>query len=132
MVTTLLDLMKHLHKFYNKMNIPWVQLIWSTHYVNGKITHATTEKGSFWWKDIMRLSDNFRGIASCVAGDGTTVLLWEDVWNNNYMKTALPRLFSFAKNNILPLAQFMSDSSIENNFHLPLTQQAMDEALLLQ
>lgn len=25
-------LVKHLHKFYNRQNTPWVQLIWNTHY----------------------------------------------------------------------------------------------------
>ena len=40
-------LMKYLHKFYNKADIPWVQLIWNTHYSNGQIPHASREKGSF-------------------------------------------------------------------------------------
>jgi hypothetical protein len=32
-------LMKHLHKFYNKADTPWVQLIWSTYYDN-VVPHA--------------------------------------------------------------------------------------------
>jgi hypothetical protein len=40
-------LIKHLHKFYNKEDIPWVQLIWNTHYTNGQVPHASPEKGSF-------------------------------------------------------------------------------------
>uniref|UniRef100_A0A0A9GKK0 Reverse transcriptase domain-containing protein n=1 Tax=Arundo donax TaxID=35708 RepID=A0A0A9GKK0_ARUDO len=27
-------LVKHLHKFYNKMDLPWVNLIWNTHYTD--------------------------------------------------------------------------------------------------
>lgn len=42
-------LLKHLHKFYNKMDIPWVKLVWSKYYED-KIPHATREVGSFWWK----------------------------------------------------------------------------------
>ena len=33
-------LMKFLHKFYNKVDIPWVSLIWDTYY-NGVVPHAT-------------------------------------------------------------------------------------------
>lgn len=55
-------LMKNLHKFYNKMDLPWVRLIWSSYYQN-EVPHATKEIGSFWWKDIMRLNIILRGIA---------------------------------------------------------------------
>jgi hypothetical protein len=41
-------LLKHLDKFYNKKNIPWVNLIWNTHYSNGEIPHVTRDRGSFW------------------------------------------------------------------------------------
>ena len=48
-------LLKHLHKFYNMEDIPWVHLIWDRYYTN-KIPHAAREVGSFWWKDVLRLS----------------------------------------------------------------------------
>jgi hypothetical protein len=38
-------LLKHLHKFYNKEDIPWVHLIWDRYYTN-KIPHAAREVGS--------------------------------------------------------------------------------------
>ena len=72
-------LLKHLDKFYNKRDIPWVNLIWSTYYANGEVPHATQEKGSFWWKDILKLCDKFRGVAACSVGDGSTVLFWLDI-----------------------------------------------------
>jgi len=53
--TTLL--LKHLDKFYNKRDIPWVKLIWSTYYADGTIPHAAGEVGSFWWKDLLKLCD---------------------------------------------------------------------------
>jgi hypothetical protein len=40
-------LIKHLHKFYNKEDVPWVQLIWNNHYLDDQIPHASAEKGSF-------------------------------------------------------------------------------------
>ena len=40
-------LMKFLHKFLNKEDIPWVLLIWHTYYSSGKIPYSMREKGSF-------------------------------------------------------------------------------------
>jgi hypothetical protein len=40
-------LLKNLHKFFNKENIPWVQLIWEKYYKNGKLPNHTM-KDSFW------------------------------------------------------------------------------------
>ena len=120
-------LMKHLHKFYNKANVPWVQLIWNTHYANGQIPHATTDRGSFWWKDVLKFCDHYRGIAAAKVGRGDTVLLWLDVWNGEYLKGKFPRLFSFAKNQKISVAQYISNQDIQHNFHLPLSHQAMQE-----
>ena len=72
-------LMKHLHKFYNKENIPWVQLVWFKYY-SMKVPHASREVGSFWWKDVLRLNTLYRVIARCQVGDGTIVTFWEDLW----------------------------------------------------
>jgi hypothetical protein len=30
-------LMKNLHKIFNRVNLPWVQLLWSKYYGNGKV-----------------------------------------------------------------------------------------------
>jgi hypothetical protein len=56
-------LLKNLHKFFNKEDIPWVQLIWEKYYSNGKLpNHA--RKDSFWWRDNLKLLDTYKGIAS--------------------------------------------------------------------
>ena len=44
-------LMKHLSKFYNKADLPWVRMVWTRYYTN-RVPHAAREVGSFWWKDI--------------------------------------------------------------------------------
>jgi hypothetical protein len=71
-------LMKHLHKFYNKADVPWVHLIWDRYYHN-KVLHASREIGSFWWRDILRLSTIYKGIAKCTIADGSTTCFWEDL-----------------------------------------------------
>lgn len=44
-------LLKQLSKFYNRADVPWVQLIWFKYY-ESKVPHAAREMGSFWWKGI--------------------------------------------------------------------------------
>jgi hypothetical protein len=48
-----------LHKFYNKLDLPWVSLIWYCLYRNGSPPHERSGVGSFWWRDIMSLSTNY-------------------------------------------------------------------------
>jgi hypothetical protein len=71
-------LIKHLDKFYNKKNIPWVNQIWNTHYSNWDIPHVATHRLSFWWRDVLKMADLFRGIATCKVGDGSTVMFWSN------------------------------------------------------
>jgi hypothetical protein len=120
-------LVKHLQKLYNKEDVPWVQLIWHTHFASGQIPHTSPEKGSFWFRDIMKYADHFRGIASTKAGPGDTVLLWEDVWNNRYLANELPKLHSYARNKNISLAQFISNQDTHHNFHTPILSQAEQE-----
>lgn len=89
-------LLKQLHKFYSKQDVPWVQLIWSTYYTD-KVPHNSREVGSFWWKDVFRLNTIYRGVARCTIGDGSTVSFWEDLWSPNMLADLYPRLFSFVK-----------------------------------
>jgi hypothetical protein len=50
-------LIKFLDKFYNYSAVPWVKLVW----------HANL-CGSFWWRDVMKQVDNFRGVAQVKIG----------------------------------------------------------------
>ncbi|CAO2201894.1 unnamed protein product [Urochloa humidicola] len=125
-------LLKHLDKFYNKKDIPWINLIWNSYYSRGQIPHATADRGSFWWKDILHLCDKFRGIAACTVGNGTTVLFWLDVWNGQLLQEKLPRLFSFAKNQKISVAKFFEAPHTAQHFHLPLSDEAHQEYQELQ
>jgi len=70
-------LLKHLHRFYNKVDVPRVNLIWNTYYQH-KVPHLAPAKGSFCWKDILKLHEHFREVTHCLTGMGDTVGLWED------------------------------------------------------
>lgn len=88
-------LLKQLDKFYRKKDVQWVKLIWNKYYPEG-VPHLRREKGSFWWKDILRLHVNFRGIALCSPNKGDTVSLWEDVNLGTIFSQKYPSLYLFA------------------------------------
>lgn len=72
-------LLKNLHKFYNRLDIPWVHLIWEKLYSNGNLPRWR-RKGSFWWRDILKLLDQFKGLAVVSIKDGKTCSFWHDLW----------------------------------------------------
>jgi hypothetical protein len=75
-------LIKNLRKFYNRLDIPWVNLIWDSYYSNNSLPGRHSE-GSFWWKAHLKLVDLYKGMGKCVIGDGKTAYFWTDMWHNN-------------------------------------------------
>ena len=128
-------LTKHLHKFYNKANIPWVSLIWDTYY-NSLVPHATVQCGSFWWRDIMKINDVYRENSIVIVNSGDTALFWHDSWIlnacSNPVKERFPRLVSFTLDDKISVRDFIQDLDIEAQFQLPLSPEAMDELQTLQ
>jgi hypothetical protein len=109
--------LKHLDKFYNKRDIPRINLIWNTYYSEGEVPHATKNRGSFWWRDLLKLCDIYRGIAKCSEGDGSTVLFWFDLWNDHLLQNEFLRLYSFAKNKSVLVATFLNTAQMDELFH---------------
>lgn len=116
-------LLKFLHKFFSKVDIPWVHLLWENHYGNNQLP-GQKKKESFWWKDIIKLLDAYKGIASATVSDGTTVLFWKDLWNGQVPSQAFPELYSFAINKCITVNQATNALNFIQNFHLPLSIQA--------
>lgn len=116
--------MKHLHKFYGRPNIHWVNLIWSSYYLN-EVPRIAQRCGSFWWKDVFQYDIIFRGIANPDLDSGKDILFWEDMWENGVLSSKWPRLFSYAKYKD-SIAQHMARGP-QDQFHLPLSHQAYEE-----
>jgi hypothetical protein len=53
-------LFKHLSKFFNKEKVPWVDLTWKAYYSADIAPQARSPRGSFWWRALCRLFDQFR------------------------------------------------------------------------
>lgn len=105
-------LMKHLHKFLNKTNIPWVNLTWEAFYQNRRTLSSSKMCGSFWWKDLLHLLDEFKGLLRCSVFYGYPILNW-------------PHLFSFAKNPNILVAHLLDGADFLLHFTLPLSLTAM-------
>lgn len=124
-------LLKQLDKFYNRVDTPWVHLVWNKYY-DSKVPHECRELGSFWWRDVMRLNIIYRGIARCTLGDGSTVSFWDDLWSNSILSLEYPRLHSFAKDSSVSVQQLMLEQDLSDVFALPLSIEAYDELQALQ
>jgi hypothetical protein len=100
-------LIKFLDKFYNHRDIPWVKLVWHAYYQD-KVPHAENLCGSFWWKDVLKQVNNFRGVTVVKQGAGDIFLFWSDNWSVNGashpLMSRFPRLFSFVLNENLSAA----------------------------
>jgi hypothetical protein len=67
------------------------------YYQNGKLP-GQQKKGSFWWRDIIKLTNLFKGVAIPKVQEGSTILFWQDLWNEQILQQQFPELFSFALN----------------------------------
>jgi hypothetical protein len=119
-------LLKHLHKFFNKCDIPWVHLVWNSYYNNTNIP-VNNRKGSFWWKDVLKLLDKFKDMASATIGDGSTCLFWSDAWHGPPLRVQWPQLFSFATMENVSVQLFMNTEDKTSFFHLPLSVEAHEQ-----
>jgi hypothetical protein len=123
-------MMKNLHKFCNKADIPWVNLIWKAYYHNGDLPDENHLKGSFWWKDCISLNNEFKDIFQFKPVAGDSILFWYDIWHNGVpLKNTFPQLFLFGKLKRITLYMVIlhSQSDIYEIFNLPLSMIAIEQ-----
>lgn len=89
------------------------------------------KKGPFWWKDIVKLLDKYKSLASAIVHNGTTCLLWHDLWNNKIPSQAYPHLYSFTKKDGITVSKAYALKDLHQLFNLPLSAQALDQLLQL-
>ena len=70
--------LKQLYKFYNKLDVPWVNLGWSSYY-SVNVPHASDTCGSFWWRDVLKLMPIYRGISKANVHTGDTLLMSKEL-----------------------------------------------------
>jgi hypothetical protein len=112
-------LLKPLDKFYKKANVPWVRLIWDKYYSN-VVPHLVKGKGSFWWRDILRLHIQFRGVVVCSPVKGDTISFWGDLINDNILSLVFPSLFEYTKDPNISLWKMMNYANLIDQFRIPM------------
>lgn len=118
-------LLKNLHKFFNRLNIPWVQLIWSCHYNANRLPQASGPvRGSFWCRDVLKLLSKFKSFAVLLVRDGATCFLWHDPWNSTIWSQQFPELYSFCRDRSISLKAAIAQPLPKDLFHVPLTTEA--------
>jgi hypothetical protein len=123
-------LLKQLHKFFNREDLPWVKLVWN-YYPEG-VPHVSKLCGSFWWRDVMKLSELYRSVTSVNIKDGATTLFWADKWNGVCPQERFPRLYSYTVNQTISVKEALLLTDINVLFERPLSQQAATELVDLQ
>jgi len=82
----------------------------------------STKKGSFWWRDILKLLDKFKGMARVEVNCGRSCFLWQDMWGNEVLSQKFPELFSFAKKKNIVFVEGHDHTPLHSLFHLPLSK----------
>lgn len=122
--------MKNLYKFFNKSNIPWVNIIWSSHYRNGGI-HFPRKVESFWWRDVLKTMITYKGFSRVVVEDGRSTQLWFDQWDNIILVIAYLEPFSFATNKDITLRRVKDVEYYQDMFHMPMSGIAYEQYQIL-
>jgi hypothetical protein len=120
-------LMKHLHKFFNRANLPWVNLVWKLYYESA-LPPAKARDISFWWRDCLKSLPSYKGIASIFVGSGASILLWHNKWHGASLQGQFPHLYSFAKDDSSSVVKV----DLADHFNLPLSEEAYSEFLHLR
>lgn len=120
----------NLHKFLNRVDLPWVSLIWDTYY-HSSVSQGTDSCGSFWWKDICKLLDHFRNTTLVQVNSRNSALFWSDKWKIGDsvapLQTRFPGLFSYVKDPWITVSEAFQSQEMIHMFHLPLSAQAYQE-----
>jgi hypothetical protein len=121
-------LLKHLGKFFNRVNVPWVQLVWNRYYSDGKLPRLTSNfRGSFRWRDLLKLLDPFKGMAMVTIHNGASCFFWLDLWEGQVLQHSFPELFSFCRDTFVSVKAVKSTSTAINLFYLPLSTEAYEQ-----
>jgi hypothetical protein len=67
----------------------------------------------FWWKDVLKLVNHFRGVTAVKAGKGDMLCFWSDNWDINgstqpFKERRFPRLPSFVLDGNMSAAEVYS------------------------
>jgi hypothetical protein len=78
------------------MDIPLVAIGLGKYYPNGKVP-SQINRGSFWWRGILKLLDLFKGVATVSLQNGRTCQIWHDLWEGSVPAQEFPEFSPLTK-----------------------------------
>jgi hypothetical protein len=96
------------------------------------VPHLTSPKGSFWWRDILKLVDKFRELAVCLPGSGASISLWLDTFDDLPFSEKFPILYSHTLDENVPLQKALLQADLLSLFRLPMSRLAYNEFMLFR
>jgi hypothetical protein len=78
-------------------------------------------------KNVIKLSKEYRSITLVMIGNCSSALFRSDLWKGEALDAKFSRLFSFARDKLQSVKEFVHNDSILDNFHLPLLVEAHAE-----
>ena len=106
-------------------------LVWTSYYTGGNFAIHIRRRGSFWWKDVLKLFNSFKYMASVTVVDGSICLFWSDTWHGHPFSAQWPHLLSYAQEKHILVQEFMAVEDKSDFFHIPLSVEAHDQYQLL-
>jgi hypothetical protein len=123
-------LLKHLDKFVNKADLPWVHLIWHSYY-GDSVPQAQKLCGSFWWRGVCKHMEGYMNVASVLPGKGDSFLFWSNKWlfdgSTRPLAERFPRLYSYVLDSKLTAAEIYDCQQPSELSYLPMSEQAYQE-----
>ncbi|XP_024313600.1 uncharacterized protein LOC112270120 [Brachypodium distachyon] len=117
-------IMKNLFKFYNRKDVPWVDLVWKAHYPNCTLPLAPVGYlDHFGGKTVCSLLINSRNLLLAMHTLVILFCFWGDKWSHELFHDKFPQLHSFAKNSSLTIQQARQHANEDlcELFHLPVS-----------
>jgi hypothetical protein len=70
----------------------------------------------------LKLWTKFKGIAIPQLNQGSSILMWQDVWNNGVRSLQMPELFSFTLKPDISIKEALEVDDLHNILNLPLSE----------
>lgn len=106
---------KNVDKFFNRHSLPYVNLTLNNHY-KSRAAPSSKKVGSFWWNDVLKTLDKFKGIPKASIKDGHFVHLWYDLWDTRVPSLSYHELFSYAINKTLSSCKLRRSHNLRTCF----------------
>lgn len=108
-----------------------MNLVWEKHYKHSKLP-SHIKKGSFWWRDNLKLLGKFKDFTFITVGDGQSCLFWSDNWRQMTLASSAPEFLSFAKNRMISVQAVLNMETFSDLVHLPVSQVALTQMQTLE